>query len=387
MHAPKTIKRRSIHSARLERWLGAEKIEHLADSMRNGGGPGKRWYYEPIKILDLPGSVSITADGDFVGDFERGYFASALDHLGEHLATLWKAAGKPIYQPEPALGVGFASISDALLRASSGYQQTLNFAKTGPTGVQSVASTLWRVGPAPAAGSAGAAAPGGTAHVEGNTGSMIFNNPASGTTHLTGADVYSSVINNTLMLYDRLFSVAKTMNSTSTESVTGVPARYQSTTSTAMDYAGGNFLFIETGGTALAATAHNWTVCTYKDQGGNASTLPSIAGRSGAIVDTFDMPVSQWFCPLESGDVGVQALTQMQCSALVATGAINFVIGHPIGLMSLPVANVTMPFDWLTNRNQAPRVFDDACLAFIEMPRAATTATNYAGSIYVLNAP
>lgn len=388
MNAPKTIKRRSIHSSRLERWLGVEKIEKLASDMRNGGGPGVRWYWKPINLIDVPGSVWVTADGDFVGDFERGFFASALDSLSEHTAALWKAAGKPIYQPEPVFSAGFTSISDALSRASQGYSQCINgqITKAGPTGVAAVSSSLWRVGPAPVAGSAGAAAPGGTAHVKGNTGSMIYNNPSSGTLHLTGADMCTNNAQNTLLLYDRLFSVAKTMASTATEAVTGVPTRYQSTTATNQDYIGGNFLFIEVGGTALAATAHNWTTCTYQDQADAASTLPSVTGNSGAIVDRFDMPASNWFCPLASGDVGIKALTQMQCSASVATGAINFVIGHPIGFMSFPNSNSLLPFDWLTNRDQAPRIFDDACLALIECTKPTTTATTYTGRIYATSA-
>jgi len=385
--APKTIKRRSIHSGRLERWLGKEKIAQLADNMRNGGGQGVRWYWKPINLRDVPGSVWITADGDFVGDFDRGFFDSAFDSLSRHFRDLWKAAGKPIYEPDPAFGVGFTSISDALSKASSGYQQAANFSKTGPTGVIAQSSTLWRVGGMPVAGSVGAAAPGGTVHTRTDAGAMAYNNPATGTLHLTGADVYSSVGFNTLMLYDRLFSVAGPINSTTATAVTGVPTRYQSTTTTAMDYIGGNFLAIYVGGTALAATAHNWTVCTYQDQANAASTLPSVTGAASRIADVSDMAVSAWFCPLEAGDVGIKALTQMQCSALVATGSIDFVIGHPIGIMTMPVSNVTVPFDWLTNRQQAPRIFDNACLSFIEMPRNATTATNYNGVVYALNAP
>ena len=388
MNAPKTIKRRSIHSGRLERWLGKEKIERLADNMRNGGGPGEKWYWNPINIRDVPGSVWITGDGDFVGDFERGWFDTALDSFRRHTRSLWEAAGKPIYQPDPVFNVGFTSISNALSRASSGNQQMLNgaIAKTGPTGVVGASSSLWRVGAQPPAGSAGAAAPGGTAHVESNTGAMQYENPASGTLHLTGADFSASVINNSVMLYDRIFSVAAPINSTATVAVTGTPARYQSSTTTAADYVGGNFLFIEVGGTALAATAHNWTVCTYTDQTGAASTLPSVTGNASAIVDRFDMPLNTWFCPLESGDVGIQKLTQMQCSALVATGAANFVIGHPIGIMSFPVINSLLPYDWLTNRNQAPRIFDSACLALIELPKPATNATTYNGMIYATSA-
>lgn len=380
------IKRRSIHSGRLERWLGKDKVKHLADCMRNGGGPGKRWYYEPINIRDVPGSVWVTADGDFVGDFERGWYDTAADCLSVHIDRLRKAVS--LGYAEPAFGVGFASISDALSRASQGFSQSLNgnINKAGPTGVQGVSSTLWRVGNTPPAGSAGAAAPGGTVHTKADTGAMIYNNPASGTLHLTGADLSAQIISNSVMLYDRLFSVAAPINSTTAAAVTGVPTRYQNTTSTAMDYIGGNFLFIEVGGTALAATAHNWTVCTYLDQANASSTLPSVTGNASAIVDRFDMPNQTWFCPLETGDSGIKALTQMQCSALVATGAANFVIGHPIGIMSFPVANTMIPFDWLTNRNQAPRIFDNACLALIELVKPSTNATTYTGQIYATGA-
>ena len=364
----------STHSQRLERWLGSERIERISKSM-------KGWYGPPIHLLDVPGSVRVCKDGDFIGPFERGYFMSALDSLHEAL----KRAGKI---PPNTLYVGFASISDALLRASSGYGQlpagSIN--KVGPTGVVGVTSSLHKLGPQPIAGVAAPAAPGGGSPVDSDTGGMLFNNPASGTLHLTGADISASVINNSILLYDRIFAVAKTMNSSSTEAVTGVPTRYQSTTPTDPNYVGGNFLFVEVGLTLLASTSHNWTVCTYKDQADAASTLPSLTGNSGAIVHRLDHPTNQWFAPLASGDVGIKALTQMQCSAAVATGLIDFVIGHPIGFMSFPVINSMMPFDWLTNRNQAPRIFNDAYLALLEICKPATTATTYTGHIYVCSA-
>jgi hypothetical protein len=153
-----------------------------------------------------------------------------------------------------------------------------------------------------------------------------------------------------------------------------------------MDYIGGNFLFVQVGGTALAATAHNWTVCLYNDQANAASTLPSLTGNASAIVDRLDHPVAQWFAPLESGDNGIMKLTQMQCSAAVATGEIWFMIGHPLGFMSFPVINSMLPFDWLTNRNQAPRVFDNACLAFLEPLKPATGTTTYTGNVNLTGA-
>jgi len=366
------------HTQRLERWLGAPRIEQLRIAMRG-------WYGPPIHLLDCPGSVRIDKDGDFTGPFERGVFYSAMDAFSDHVRRVSRGLAKP--WPVQA-SVGF-SISDALLRASSGYKHYLNggqIQKTGPTGVAGVTSSLWRLGSSPAAGGAPGAAPAGTQYTKAITGALIFTNPASGTLHLSGAHMMASVINNSLLLYDRIFGVIKTINSTATEAVSGVPLRYQNTTTSAADYIGGNFLTIEVGGTALAATAHNWTTCLYVDDANGASTLPSVTGNSGAIVDRLDQPTSTWFCPLASGDCGIKNLTQMQCSAAVATGVIWFVIGHPIGIMSFPVINSLMPFDWLTNIDQAPRIFDDACLAFYEITKPATTATGYAGQIIALNA-
>lgn len=369
---------RAVHSDRLERWLGAEKVAHISRAMRD-------WYGPPIHLLDVPGSVRVCAGGDFIGPFNHGMFASALDAFGDYFRRAWREIGRPQYG---YCNVGFASISDALARASSGYSQMPGgmITKSGPTGVVGVTSSLHKVGAQPIAGVAAAAAPGGTAYVDTDTGGCQFANPASGTLHLTGADFSASVINNTLLCYDRIFAVAKTMASTATEAVTGVPTRYQSTTETDTDYIGGNFGFVEVGLTALAATAHNWTTCTYKDQADAASTLPSLTGNSGAITHRLDHPTQQWFAPLESGDVGIKAWTQMQCSASVATGLVNFVIGHPIGFMSFPVINSMLPFDWLTNRNQAPRIFNDAYLAFLEINKPATTATTYTGELYATSA-
>lgn len=362
------LTRRSSHSGRLERWMGSDRANAISNSM-------KGWYGRPISILDLPGGVRVGPDGDFVGPVSRGYFFNALDAL----EVAWRAATKP---HPGTLCAGFASVSDALSQASQGFSQRLSMTKTGSAGVVGVTNSLWRLGPQPAAGSAPGNAPGGTAFTSATTGALAFDNPSVGTNRLVGADISASVVNNTLLLYDQIFGVNKTMNSTATEAVTGVPSRYQGTTATAENFAGDNFLFIQVGGTALAATAHNWTTCLYTDQSGNTgATLPSVTGNASAIVDRLDHPTQQWFAPLATGDTGMQALTQMQCSAAVATGVIWFMMGHPLGFMSVPLINTMMPFDWLTNRDQAPRIFDNACLAFLEIIKPATTATTYTGRI------
>jgi len=382
---PRYVKRLSTHSGQLERWLGAEKIDYISKQFMHGGGPNVPWYGPPVNLSDVPGSVWIGGDGDFVGDLGRGFFASAADSMADHIKRLWYAAGSPIYINEAQFAAGFSGISDAIEKMRTGYQQKAVFIKTGSAGTTGACGPLMAAGVQPAAMGAPGSAPAGT--VNGNTdiAALILNNPGSGTLHLLGADVSSSQLNNCIMLYDNIFTVNKTMNSTATESVTGVPTRYQSLTASDPDYIGGNFLFIRIA-TVLPGAGHNWTVCQYTDQDGTTNNnFPSITGIS-AGTNRFDMPVSTWFCPLATGDVGVKALTQMQCSALLSSGSISFHLGHPIGVMMFPQISDVIPFDWLTVRDMAPRIFNDAALMFFELPKQSATATNYRGYIVMGNA-
>jgi hypothetical protein len=365
----------SPHSQRLERWLGPELIGKLSRDMSD-------WYGPPIAVHGIPGNVRVCKGGDFIGKIREGWEMSALDRGEDLVRRLRRGARAATRANQAKLHTGFASLSDLISEATTGAKRReFPFVKNGPTGVVNVTSTLWRLGASPPAGAVGSAAPGGRVPDDAATGAFPFSNPSGGDTqHFVSGYPVASVAGNTLLLYDRLFDVAKTMASTSTEAVTGVPTRYTSQTAGNADYIGGNFLFIEVGGTQLAATAHNWTTCLYTDQGGSSSTMPSIAGNSAGIVDRLDMPAGYWFCPLETGDVGVKALTQMQCSASVATGVIDFVIGHPIAWMPCPVANMVCNVDGINTAFNLTRIFDDAALAFLEVCKPATTATVYSGS-------
>lgn len=368
------LKYRETNTNHLERWMGREAMDRVSSHM-------KGWYYLPIQISGVPGNVRVGADGGFVGRVRGvGEYMSAYDRFEDmYLASRrrWRNAAR-----SKQLNMGFASFSDLVAKATTGGRQDLPFQKAGSTGVVAVTNSLWGLGNQPAAGTAPSNAPGGTQYVRSTTGALAQANPTSGTQHFIGANPVASVAGNTLLLYDLIFGVNKTMNSTGTEAVTGVPLRYQSSSSNALDYSGGNFLFVQVGGTALAATAHNWTVCQYTDQDGNTTiTLPSLTGNSSAIVNRLDHPTSQWFAPLAAGDTGIKALTQMQCSAAVATGVIWFMIGHPIAWMPCPIVNLACPVDGLSTPMNLARIFDDACLALLEVSKPATTATTYNGLI------
>lgn len=364
---------RSVNSEKLERWLGREECERISQAMKD-------WYGPPIALSGVPGAVYAHKGGDFRGELRAGYEATKLDYARDMLKRLERGARRASRKQRSQFNTGFTSLSDLISEATAGKKLEFPFQKVGTTGVVSATNTLWFVGNQPAAGAAAAAAPGGTVPTDATTGSFTYPNPTGGDTlHFTTGEPLATVAANTLLLYDRLFSVTKTMNSTATEAVTGVPTRYQSTTNTAEDYAGGNFLIIECR-TALPATAHNWTTCIYTDQDGNATvTLPSVTGNSSNIVNRLDQPTGQWFCPLASGDSGIQQLDQMQCSAAVASGAIDFTIGHPIAFMPCPIANMICVTDGINTAFNLERIFDDACQAFLEIIKPATTATTYAG--------
>lgn len=359
----------NTHSQRLERWLGTEAVERLSSAMRG-------WYGPPIAVAGVPGNVRVCGDGDFVGPIREGAFCSAVDRFASMTRRLARKVRRGVREMYSTAGA-LASLDQIINAASSGQRFDFQFAKTGTTGVVNATNTLWFVGSMPAAGAAAAAAPGGTVPTDATTGSFPFTNPSSGTQHFITGEPLSSVAANTLFLYDRIFSVTKTMNSTATEAVTGVPTRYQATSGA--DDAAGNFLMIECR-TVLPATAHNWTTCTYTDQDGNTgATLPSVTGNSSNIVNRLDQPAGSWFCPLASGDTGIKALTQMQCSAAVATGAIDFTIGHPLVMLPCPVANMVCIRDGINSAMNLVRIFDDACMALLEINKPATTATTYAG--------
>lgn len=369
---------RATPAANLERWLGAEKVAQMSYAMCN---PAAKWYGKPIAVHGVPGRVYAGADGDFCGAIEAGKEVSAIERA-DGIYKRWRNAQRARMFRKQRGTIG--NLDAAIAAYFGGGNRTFSFLKSGTTGVVNSTNTLWFVGSQPAAGAAAAAAPGGTVPTDATTGSWVFDNPSSGTQHFTFGHPIASVAANTLLLYDRLFSVTKTMNSTATEAVTGVPTRYQSTTGGAADSAQNNFLMIECR-TALPATAHNWTTCLYTDQGGTGTvTLPSVTGNSSNIINRLDQPAGTWFCPLATGDTGIQQLDQMQCSAAVASGAIDFTIGHPIAFMPCGIANFVCEKDGLTTSISLERIFDDACLAFLEVCKSATTATTYTGTFVTL---
>jgi hypothetical protein len=379
-----------VHSQQLERWLGAAEVERVSYAMRN--------FYYPVALHGVPGNVLAMPGGDFTGRTNVGREASAMDKAQDMLMRFRREQRASVAGHCVHTNVylrdrvnrrlhAFASLSALIAARTGGKGCDFIFAKTGAT-VSAIGGTsdLWTASGMPTAGAAAGAAPGGTVPTNSTAGSLGFVNAVANanTSHFVSGAVAASVISNTLLLYDRIFSVAKTMNSSASEAVTGVPTRYSSQTNTAADYIGGNFMFCSNPATVLSATAHNWTPTLYTNQAGTTGqTASSVTGISGNLKGQTDMAVGQssWFFPLASGDVGVKNITNIKCSAVVATGTIDFVIGHPIALMPCPVANMACVVDGINTAFNLVTIFDGACLAFLEMPKPATTGCVYSGQI------
>lgn len=370
------------HSGKLERWLGAAEVASVSNAMRG--------FYHPIPLAGVPGDVWAMPGGDFVGGIKAGQFATAFDLARDRLRRLAREATRAKFRQMARSQIGaFASLNALIAAQTGGKGQQLVFAKTGvASNAIGNSNELWTRGAQPAAGAAGAAAPGGTSTTNATTGHWGYANPANANTgHFLAGEVTASVINNTLLVVDQLFRVAKTMASITTQAVSGTFSRYQSGTATAADYIGGNFCFPANPTTVLANTAHNWTVCQYTDQDSNATqSFPIATGVAACVVGGIDLAAGagSWFMPLAAGDVGVKALTQMQCSASVATGTIDFVVAHPIAFIPCPVANLICVADALYTAMQLQQIYDNACITGIEMPKSATTATSYAGRLTLL---
>jgi hypothetical protein len=367
------------HSDRLERWLGAEQVARVSRAMHD--------FYWPVALHGVPGAVRAMPGGDFTGEIRAGQEMSAVDRAVDYLHRERRRAITRAGHLKRQAGA-FGSLDALVAAATAGKKQDITFQKVGSASNSTASETsLWRAGNQPAAGGAAAAAPGGTVPTSATTGALgFFNAPANANTHhFVAGYAMASVAGNTLLLYDRIFAAAKTMNSTATEAVTGVPTRYTNQATGNDDYIGGNFCFPECG-TVLPATAHNWTVCQYTDQAGNAAnSFAATAGISACVANGIDLPTNSWFLPLAAGDTGVKALTQMQCSALVATGTIDFVIGHPIAFFPCPIAQLICTVDGVYTAFNLTRVYDNACLAFIEMPKPANTGTTYTGQVSLVS--
>lgn len=358
------------HSQRLERWLGADQVAVISASMRH-------WHGKPIRIAGVPGHVYAARGGDFVGAIRGGHFMSLAEYAAGRLAHAVRAAARS----RGTLHAGFTSLSDLVSEATSGGKKQFHtFNKVGTASAAAPEPmSLWNVGAKPAAGGVGGTSGTGRATTRATTGALGQDNPAlSGDQlHLVSGHAAASVPN-TLLAYDRLWDMTYNHASSVSTAIDALnrPTRYQTSALAPSSFVSGEVT------TALSVTAHNITVTYVDDAGNTAEAAAAYAAPVSAAANRIPLVSPNWFLPLNSGDRGARYLTNIAQSTIAAvTGVSNFFVGHPLAFLPCPVANLLFDFDWVYSTFNLERIFDNACVSFLEMPKTATTATTYNGAL------
>lgn len=261
-------------------------------------------------------------------------------------------------------------IAAALLNANAANGRLSCFKISQGAEGASTWSSLWKVGPTPAAGAnppvltAGA----GYQQTKALTGALQFANaPAGYKKHLLYASAVGQV-QGTLILWDRLWACSNFVtNTTAAQPITTpgiIPAR------------DGN-------GAALGDGCELWgEVYTVPGATGATWTSNYIASDGNAAVGTYTHPANaetanQMFPFVRSsgaqGVRGVDAANPFVCSVSSGTaGVIGLTIMRPICRIPIALVNAApQPLDFIGT--SAPRIYDDSCLFF--SVQCTTTST------------
>jgi len=316
--------------------------------------------------------------------------------FGEEAIQIIHACSQQFYAPIPVIGGptnyiayrgdlfptlsggGFSSLSDLVTKASGGRQQIVTFLNKGTnTGSAGQYMSTWYVNGLPPTGTTPPAIPSGAVVSSGTTGVIgPQRDPASGETlHLISVQTWGvgSSNPNVLLLYDRLWHGMVALNTTSAQSITGVPSRYTGTAAV------GNFAFIEVQ-TALANTAHNWTLA-FVDDTGASQTAYVTSGIAAAAANQIDH--TPWFIDLNNNTsntvLGIRNATSITLSATLSSGAAALVIGHPLAFIPVPSQYIPTYVDGVISAFNLLQIQNGAALALLELKGSA--GQNYSGSI------
>lgn len=366
---------RETHSQRLERWLGRDLVERISHCARDGYSP-------PVPVANVPGRVYVRNDGSFCGAIRGGYFANLTDFAEQRTRRIWREFMRRQY----GVLYGFSSLSDLISEGTTGGKgQMLDFTKAGAAGVAARHNSLWGVGAVPPIGAAGGATGTGAARTSATTGALVQADATGGDTlHITTMTVQASVAGQMLLLYDRLWDMTHTMTVDPRScDAANPPTRYQTAAT-----GPGNFFSGEV--TTVLPAATPTVTLDYVDESGNNVTgaaLSTIA--SAAAVSTIPFTAPNWKYPLSAGDTGIRSLQNsanaVNLSAAMASGVVTWFIGHPLAYVPMPAANFPVILDGINSAFSLERVYDGACLAFLELAKSATTATNWWGAIKLVS--
>lgn len=261
------------------------------------------------------------------------------------------------------------SYDDLINRIGAGqlYERTFQKLSTAPEAA-GVWHSFWLANGSPGAGAAPSGTP-GTVYDD-TAGSVFLPDQASGLKRLVtfGATANQAC---SLMLYDRLVAVSglslastgnKTVSSSALTRYTdgiGVQAWLEVTTATTV--------------TAPIVDMNSYTNTTPTgSRDGAPITFPAVATNVDAMIGPL---------PLQSGDVGVTAVSTINVNTAATAGVANLVLLRPIAYLNLP-ANVWVERDLVRQFPAMPQIYDGASLALMALA-SGTTAINVNGLLRV----
>jgi hypothetical protein len=165
-----------------------------------------------------------------------------------------------------------------------------------------------------------------------------------------------------------------TTNGTGTQTITvGLP-RYTD---------GAGVQVFATCNTACGAATPNMRI-TYTDQGGTQGNLTPATlpiGKTAPIIGL--IPYSGTgagkygpFMPLAAGDYGVRSIEQLNLSVSYVSGTLAYCLAKPLLYLPMTTVGVAAERDLLNQLPSLPRVYDGACLAWLEYAGASTPASS-----------
>lgn len=275
--------------------------------------------------------------------------------------------------------MGFSSLDDLLSEMTAGKTFKSLYQKLSPNGGTGAAGRfydLWLGAGITGTGTYSGAAGTFNTMSSANVGAMPLNaNVSPDTRHITavGAMTTSTTGMGGLWLVDYLaYHPAMVVTGTATTPVAGTLPRYAT---------GEGVQVMVVTQTAIGAATPSLTL-TYTDQAGNtgnvATAVTSLA-NSAPIAQLWGAQ-GPWL-PLAAGDTGVRQVTSYTI-ATPTTGTVAFVYVKPLAFIPLPVANIASERDMLYQIGSLPRVYDGACLGFVQHAAAAiTTASPFQGYV------
>ncbi len=277
---------------------------------------------------------------------------------------------------------GFSSLSALINEATVNAKRDANnwyMKTTNPTTIAGAAYWAWLWAGYPSAGSIPAANVASTAPTATTAGAFGQGNaPASNTKHLVSATALSTVAAGALLVADMTLIVQPVLATTTAQTITGSPSRYQSNGNN------GVLPFNFKGGTSDANAAPNITV-TYTEStaGTTGHTTGAQTGNGTNPAYRTELSNGAIFLPLAAGDIGVRRIETTTWS-VARSQATAFGLAYPYCWIPIGAANAIFGTDLVNTQFNLVQVIDGAAITFF-LAAATTTSGIIQGELILVS--